>query len=79
MKEIQEKLLSFINRTDEDNESYITFEELKEILSKQNIQRKHQKLKSFLKLILNICNNYHRSTNFFINISLALFIIKKRY
>ena len=65
MKEIQEKLLSFINSTDDDNEAYDPFEDLKDILAKQKIQRKHQKLKSFLKLILNICNNYHRPTNFF--------------
>ena len=65
MKELQEKLLSFINSKAEDNEEYITYKELKDILIEKKIQQDIQKLKSFLILILNISNNHHRSTNFF--------------
>ena len=81
MKEIQEKLLSFINSTNDDNEAYDPFEDLKDILAKQKIQRKHQKLKSFLKLILNICNNHYRSPEFFRKVEqvLKFLLLKQKF
>ena len=45
-------------------EDYVNFGNLEEILRNQKILKTNKKLKPFLLLILNICNNHHRSSDF---------------
>ena len=64
MKNLYERLLSFIGNSEIYEEDCNDFNELKTILSEQKILQHDAKLKSFLSLILNICNNHHRSSYF---------------
>ena len=72
MKKIHEALLLFLEDSGEFEEDFYNFRDLKDILMKQKILSKKQKLKSFLLLILNICNNHQRSPVFFSKIERIL-------
>ena len=69
MKDIEEKLLIFLDKQDELNENFLIFNEF---LQDHKLSENKYELKSFLYLIAAISNNYHRSQDFFTKIELIL-------
>ena len=69
MKDIEEKLLIFLDKQDELNENFLIFNEF---LQDHKLSENKYELKSFLYLIAAISKNYHRSQDFFTKIELIL-------
>lgn len=73
MNEIQTFLLQFLDDQDNTEENFKIF---KSILEKQNIKNKQHELRLFLRLLLKISNNHHRTAHFFDKIDRILDLFK---
>ena len=73
MKEIQIRLLSFI---DDENDQEENFENLEEAIKNIQFENNPHKLKSFLYLISKIANNHYRCPNFINKIEKVILIVK---
>ena len=74
MKELQEKILEFIDDETEDEEN--PFEELKLYLDDFGIQEVQNGFIQFLQFLVKVANNHHRSPGFFTKIQQLLLLFK---
>ena len=73
MKNIQQKILTFIENESNEEENY---QNLVSLINNQRIQSNSHYLKSVLYLIIKIANNYHRYSNFYEKLEKILLHLK---
>ncbi|KAK8894012.1 hypothetical protein M9Y10_022444 [Tritrichomonas musculus] len=73
-KKMQEYLLEFIEREDEEEENFLNFQDFCDY---QNVTMNKHEMKALLYLIIKIADNHHRTNNFFAKIEQILIKIKE--
>ena len=73
MKETQQKIIDFI---EDDEEIEEKLQNLRFFIDDLEIKKNIHKFRSFLYLVANISNNYHRSKDFFSKIAKIILILK---